>query len=79
MPPGGFYCITVEHLLQQPALKTELHTQPIENIPLGIGGMRQRVSKLGGKLNLENTFPERLVVTPSTSAEVGEDSKQLKY
>ena len=33
MPLGGFYCITVEHLLQQPPVKTGPHTQPNENIP----------------------------------------------
>jgi signal transduction histidine kinase len=43
--------------------------------------MRQRVSELGGKLKLENTNPGTLVqvVIPSTSAQMGEDLKQLKY
>src|SRR6266481_2190878 len=44
------------------------------SIGVGIGGMRQRVSELGGKLKLENTNPGTLVqvVIPNTSAEMGE-------
>jgi glucose-6-phosphate-specific signal transduction histidine kinase len=44
--------------------------------------MRQRVSELGGKLKLENTNPGTLVQVegiPSTSAQMGEDLRQLKY
>jgi glucose-6-phosphate-specific signal transduction histidine kinase len=50
-------------------------------VGVGIGGMRQRVSELGEKLKLENTNPGTLVqvVIPSTSAQMGEDLKQLKY
>jgi signal transduction histidine kinase len=44
------------------------------SVGVGIGGMRQRVSELGGKLKLENTNPGTLVqvVIPNTSAEKGE-------
>jgi signal transduction histidine kinase len=51
------------------------------SVGVGIGGMRQRVSELGGKLKLENTNPGTLVqvVIPSTSAQTGEDLKRLKY
>jgi signal transduction histidine kinase len=44
------------------------------SVGVGIGGMRQRVSELGGKLKLENTNPETLVqvVIPNTPAEMGE-------
>jgi signal transduction histidine kinase len=50
------------------------------SVGVGIGGMRQRVSELGGKLKLENTNPGTLVqvVIPSTSAQTGEDLKRLK-
>ena len=50
------------------------------SVGVGIGGMRQRVSELGGKLKLENSNPGTLVqvVIPSTSAQMGEDLKQLK-
>jgi signal transduction histidine kinase len=50
------------------------------SVGVGIGGMRQRVSELGGKLKA-NTNPGTLVqvVIPSTSAQMGEDLKQLKY
>jgi signal transduction histidine kinase len=52
-----------------------------ESVGVGIGGMRQRVSELGGKLKLANTNPGTLVqvLIPSTSAQMGEDLKQLKY
>jgi len=45
------------------------------SVGVGISGMRQRV------LKLENTNPGTLVqvVIPSTSAQMGEDLKQLKY
>jgi signal transduction histidine kinase len=44
------------------------------SVGVGIGGMRQRVSELGGKLKLENTNPGTLVqvVIPRTSAEMGD-------
>jgi hypothetical protein len=44
------------------------------SVGVGIGGMRQRVSELGGKLKLENTNPGTLVqvVIPNMPAEKGE-------
>jgi signal transduction histidine kinase len=44
------------------------------SVGVGIGGMRQRVSELGGKLKLENANPGTLVqvVIPNTSAKMGE-------
>jgi len=44
------------------------------SVGVGIGGMRQRVSELGGKLKLENTNPGTLVeiVIPNAPAKIGD-------